>query len=92
MGRYGFVHSHDGYRELMRSQELQGVCSDYAEWIAGAAESKGGWGYGIDVIPGKNRAHARVTTLADDWHSYYSERKHRYLASSIPRKGQRRKK
>lgn len=88
MAKNWFHHSERGYREVMRDYHTRQECLGVAQHLAIGAEAKGGGPYVCDVIPGLNRAHARVTTERS-WKAFKAEKKTKALSRSIP--SQRRK-
>jgi hypothetical protein len=78
-----------GYRAIMRDHSTQMECLGVAQHLAIDAQARGGGPYYCDVIPGMNRAHARVTT--DGWRAFFAERKYRALSKSLPSRGQKRR-
>ena len=50
-----------GVRELLQSPEMEAVCLQYAQAIAGRA----GDGYTVDSRVGRNRVNARVTASSE---------------------------
>lgn len=67
-----------GYRAVMRDRSTQAECLGTAQRLALMA---GGGPYTCDVIPGRNRAHARVTTASDS--AFFRERARSYLATVV---------
>ena len=57
MANMDFELNREGVRELLRSDEMMQVCSEYAS----AAVSRLGAGYEMDTRRGKNRVNAQVT-------------------------------
>ena len=57
MANVDFELNRDGVRELLRSDEMMKVCSEYAS----ASLSRLGDGYSMDTRRGKNRVNAQVT-------------------------------
>lgn len=55
-----FVLNRSGVRELLRSSEMMGVCSKYANQ---ALSSLGG-GYEVNTYVGKNRVNAEVAAVS----------------------------
>ena len=86
MAKCWFHHSESGYQQVLRDHGTQQECLAVAQSIAASAEGRGGGPYSCDVIPGKNRAHARASTATTG--AYWREVKNRALSHSIPRKGQ----
>lgn len=72
-----FKASYSGYRDVMRSRDVQSECLSRARTMAATI---GGGPYVCDVIAGQNRAHARVTTSGSD--AYWRERKAHYLRNA----------
>lgn len=56
MGKYRVELNEEGVRELLRSSEMMGVCSQLARNIAGRAGS----GYAISTYTGQSRVNASV--------------------------------
>lgn len=81
MARPKVVMNLSGCRALMRSPEVQADLLARAERIRDKADSMGSGRFAADVIPGKNRAHARAKTT--DNFSRGSNLKHNSLLKSI---------
>ena len=81
MGRVKVSMSRSGSLALMRSPEVQADLLVRAERIRDRADSIGSGRYAADVVPGKNRAHARVKTTDDL--SKASNLKHNSILKSI---------
>ena len=56
MGKVKFVLNKSGVRELLRSEEMMGLCQEYAQGI----QERAGDGYESDTYVGKNRVNAMV--------------------------------
>lgn len=70
-----------GYRAIMNSGEIQGVCLASASAMKNHADSMGSGRYSCDVRPGRVRCHAIVGTT--DIVSRRSNAKHNTLRKSI---------
>ena len=56
MSKVKFTLNRAGVRELMKSQEMQGICRNHAD----AIRNRAGDGYEVDTYVGRNRANASV--------------------------------
>ena len=57
MSRIRIKLNRAGVRELLRSEEMAGICRELAEGVAARA----GDGYGVNVHTGRNRVNASVS-------------------------------
>ena len=69
-----------GIRALLRSTEMQGVCSEKANKIAQIASS-GGRNYVVSEMVGSTRA--KATVKAGDAHAYYSNLKYNTIEKAV---------
>ena len=92
MAKCWFHHNASGYRQVLRDASTQQECLGVAQSLALSAESAGGGPYVCDVVPGLNRAHARVSTERT-WKAFMNEHRTHALKLSVPagrRKGGKR--
>lgn len=61
MGNFHFELDEEGVKELLQSAEMQAVCLEYAQAVAGRV----GDGYTADVQVGRSRAIARISAATD---------------------------
>lgn len=73
--------NHAGARSLLNGEAVQADLMARAERIADRAGSMGSGEYVADVMPGRNRAHARASTT--DARSIVSNAKHNSLIKSM---------
>ena len=60
MGNVEFKLNREGVRELLKSQEMMNICSDYAN----NAQGRLGEGYEVTTMTGKNRVNAEVRAVS----------------------------
>jgi len=75
MDKFKFVLNREGVRELMRSDEMVGVLTEFADRVANRA----GDGYSTHIGP--NRANVSVVTDTDE--AYYDNLDNNTLEKSI---------
>lgn len=68
MSKVRFKLKRAGVRELMKSEEMLGICTEYADGV----QSRAGEGYEVTTRIGKNRANASVMAVT------YKARKDNY--------------
>ncbi|MBQ1575188.1 MAG: hypothetical protein IIZ78_28995 [Clostridiales bacterium] len=77
MANFDFELNREGVRELLRSDEMMDVCSEYAS----ASLSRLGTGYTMDTHRGKNRVNAQVT--AETWEARHENAKSNSILKSL---------
>ena len=61
MGKIKVVLNRSAVRDMLKSSEMQAICKEHAEQIAGRTGS----GYSVDVYVGTNRCNASVSTATE---------------------------